>query len=107
MKHEMVKPRSSVTYRLLEIREEAGDNIEKHARYHELINRYQRILMKSYLVRYRHRMKARLKIMRQISVQMQEQWHVVKKGYCLYRQILHSHPRRVKRRANVVESEIA
>lgn len=97
MKHPVVKARSSVTRRLLEIREQAGDSVEKHAHYHELINRYQRVLMKNYLVRYRNRLQAHLQLMRRISAQVQVQWRIVKKGYCLYRQLLHNRPLRIKR----------
>jgi hypothetical protein len=43
--------RKRITERLLAKREQAGDNEEKHRRYHQLVSRYQKIVLRHYLAR--------------------------------------------------------
>ena len=49
MLHERTK--KSVAERLLARREAAGDNRQKHVRYHMLVTRYQKFLLRRYLIR--------------------------------------------------------
>jgi len=51
------KIRKSVTGRLLSMREQAAGDHAKHARFHAVVNRYQRLLTRHYLTRYRIRLK--------------------------------------------------
>jgi len=68
------------------------------------INRYHRMLMKRYLVRYRRQLQMRLYILKCISVRVQTHWRIVKKGYCLYRQMLHGRPLRNTRHPRKAEA---
>jgi hypothetical protein len=50
--------RKRITERLLAKREQIGDNPEKNRRYHELVTRYQKIILRNYIARnHRHRSK--------------------------------------------------
>ncbi len=53
MKFRFLRPKPRVTERLLDIRHQAGEDILKHARYHKMLNRYQRILLRTYLLKKR------------------------------------------------------
>jgi hypothetical protein len=93
MKKISLRPRTSVTRRLLAIRLAAGDNVEENARWHKLVNRYQKKIIKKYLIRRQRRFQAHLRVLKEISAHVQIHWHIVKTGYCLYRQMLHARPR--------------
>jgi hypothetical protein len=47
-----LKQKKAPAERLLSRRESAGDCSQKHARYHDLVSRYQKLLLRRYL---RHR----------------------------------------------------
>lgn len=71
--------RGSVTQRLLELRSQAGASAERHARYHTLVNRYQRLLMRHYLVRYRRRLQAGLHLWRRLGLRLRRSWTLVRR----------------------------
>lgn len=77
----------SVTQRLLELRSQAGASAERHARYHTLVNRYQRLLLRNYLVRYRHRLRAGLHVWRRLGLRLLRPWGRVRD----YASVLHHH----------------
>jgi hypothetical protein len=51
MPFRFIKRKPVPTERLLSLREEAGENPEKHKRYHKTVNRYQKIILKAYDIR--------------------------------------------------------
>ncbi len=69
-----VRRSGSVTQRLLELRARAGASAKRHAQYHILVNRYQRMLLRNYLVRYRHRLRAGLHLWRRIGLRLRRPW---------------------------------
>lgn len=46
--------RKRITDRLLAKREEIGDNPEKNLRYHQMVTRYQKLLLRHYISRTHH-----------------------------------------------------
>jgi len=47
----LFKPKKPAAERLLVMREQAGGNSEKHLRYHVLVSRYQKLLLRRYIYR--------------------------------------------------------
>ncbi len=47
----MVKSKPPVAERLLARREAAGGSLSKHARYHVLVTRYQKLVLRRYMLR--------------------------------------------------------
>ncbi len=45
--------RKRITERLLAKREAAGDDLEKNRRFHKLVTRYQKLILKNYIARNR------------------------------------------------------
>jgi hypothetical protein len=46
--------RKRITERLLAKREQIGDNPEKNRRYHIMVTRYQKLILRNYISRSRH-----------------------------------------------------
>ncbi len=102
MKPGRFTPRESVAQRLLEMRAQAGSSVERHARYHSLVNRYQRLLLRNYLVRSQHRLRAGLHLWRRLGRRLRRPWDLVRDHYAAVRHHLrnrvhltrtHRHPR--------------
>jgi hypothetical protein len=91
--------REPVAQRLLELRARAGSSVARHARYHSLVNRYQRMLLRNYLVRYRHRVRAGWHLWRRLGHRLKRPLDLVRNRYTAARLHLrrkpthHHHPR--------------
>lgn len=84
--------RGSVTQRLLELRSRAGASAKRHARYHSLVNRYQRMLLRNYLLRYRNRLRAGLHLWRRLGLSLRRPWGRVRDHAEPLRHPLNSRP---------------
>lgn len=68
LKWPAMKNKGSVADRLLHLRHGAGGDAHKHAHYHAVVNRYQRVLMRNYLSRYRKQFQSRWQVLKQTPV---------------------------------------
>lgn len=65
MRRKGAKNKIPVAERLLKLRQHAGGNAQKHAHYHSVVNRYQRMLMRNYLTRYRRQFQSHWQLLKQ------------------------------------------